>query len=142
LSDNPPRAALAVGDFIDLGSDRGEIMSSFTLADETVIQFPGLRRVRRDAVKQEQIDTLSADLQATLGREEALRGEIGNLMRRRDALAQECENRVAGGLNAIAGLLSSQSRAAVTPEAAEQLCAAARRVNALGRVHWRDSASV
>ena len=52
-------------------------------------------------------------------------------------LIQEFEHRVTNGLQLIAGLLSSQSRTATTPEARIQLSIAARRVIALGTVHNR-----
>jgi two-component sensor histidine kinase len=52
-------------------------------------------------------------------------------------LAQEFEHRLINGLQLIVSLLSLQSRAATTPEAAAQLTIASRRVSALGRVHHR-----
>ena len=52
-------------------------------------------------------------------------------------LTQEFEHQLINGLQLIVSLLSLQSRAATTPEAANQLTIAARRVAALGRVHRR-----
>jgi two-component sensor histidine kinase len=52
-------------------------------------------------------------------------------------LAHEFEHRLVNGMQLIVSLLSLQSRTAPTPEAADQLMIAARRVSALGRVHRR-----
>jgi two-component sensor histidine kinase len=75
------------------------------------------------------------ELQAALAREAALRREMGELAQRQIMLAQEFEHRLINGLQIISSLLSLQSRAAKTSEAAEQLTIAASRVAALGRVH-------
>jgi two-component sensor histidine kinase len=77
------------------------------------------------------------ELQATLAREVALRREMSELAQRQVMLAQEFEHRLINGLQVISSLLSLQSRAAKTSEAAEQLTIAAGRVAALGRVHRR-----
>ena len=60
-----------------------------------------------------------------------------SLSQRQVMLAQEFEHRLINGLQLIVSLLSLQSRTATTPEAADQLTIAARRVAALGRVHRR-----
>jgi two-component sensor histidine kinase len=60
-----------------------------------------------------------------------------DLARRQVMLAQEFEHRLINGLQVISSMLSLQSRAAKTSEAAEQLTIAASRVAALGRVHRR-----
>lgn len=79
---------------------------------------------------------LEAKLRASVAREEILREEKRDLLKRQATLAQELEHRFLNGLQLIAGLLSLQSRtAARTPEAALQLTSAARRIMALGRVH-------
>jgi two-component sensor histidine kinase len=75
----------------------------------------------------------------TLGRGAALREEIDKLLRCHDTLAQEFEHRLLNGLELIARLLSSQSHAATTPEAAEQLRAAARRITAIGNSQGRPN---
>jgi two-component system, sensor histidine kinase PdtaS len=89
-------------------------------AYETVIQFPRPR-----------VSTSDNDLRAALARGEALREEIGELLRRQETLAQEFEHRLLNGLDVIAQLLSSQSQSAATPEAAAQLNVAARRITAI-----------
>jgi two-component sensor histidine kinase len=81
--------------------------------------------------------TAVSELQAALARETALRREMGDLARRQVMLAQEFEHRLINGLQIISSLLSLQSRAARTTEAADQLAIAATRVAALGRVHRR-----
>ena len=71
---------------------------------------------------------LTAELLAARAREAALLREKSDLSRRQVMLAQEFEHRLLNGLQLIASLLSLQSRAATTPEAAAQLAIAARRV--------------
>src|SRR5436853_1615746 len=78
-----------------------------------------------------------AALTVALVREKNLLRERRELLQRQDILAQEFEHRLANSLQLIVGLLSLQSSAATTVEAAEQLTIAARRVTALGRVHQR-----
>ena len=84
-----------------------------------------------------QIDELTAALRAAHAREATLLRENLELQQRQVMLAQEFEHRLVNGLQVIVSLLSLQSRAASTDEAAEQLAAAADRVAALGRVHHR-----
>ncbi len=76
-------------------------------------------------------------MQAALAREQVLQQEKHELSQRQVMLAQEFEHRLINGLQLIVSLLSLQSRTATTPEAADQLTIAARRVAALGRVHRR-----
>jgi two-component sensor histidine kinase len=78
------------------------------------------------------VDATTAKLQATLDRGQALREEIGELMRRDDTLTKEFECRLTNGLGMIALRLSSQSKAAATPEATRQLTSAAHRIIAIG----------
>jgi two-component sensor histidine kinase len=86
---------------------------------------------------EQEICPAPTELQAALGREAALRREIGELAQRQVMLAQEFEHRLVNGLQLISSLLSLQSRNAKTSEAADQLAIAASRVAALGRVHRR-----
>ena len=100
------------------------------------------RALLRDPSSQEELDakgldTLKAELQGALAREQVLLQEKHELSRRQVMLAQEFEHRLVNGLQLIVSLLSLQSRTATTPEAADQLKIAARRVAALGRVHRR-----
>ncbi len=90
-----------------------------------------------DALQSRQIEALTAKLQAATAREEALIRVRDDLAERQVMLTEEFEHRLVNGLQLIASLLSLQSRAATTPEAADQLTIAARRVAALGRVHRR-----
>jgi two-component sensor histidine kinase len=80
---------------------------------------------------------MRAALGAALAREEALRQSQNELLQRQNLMAQEFEHRLVNGLQLVVSLLSLQSRASSSPEAAEQLTIAARRVAALGRVHHR-----
>ena len=107
-------------------------MSSTAL--ETGFQF---LRPRAAAVGMRQRDVDVAELQAALAREQVLLRERDVLSQRQVMLAQEFEHRLINGLQLIVSLLSLQSRAAPTPEAAEQLTIAAGRVASLGRVHRR-----
>ena len=78
-----------------------------------------------------------AELAAALVRERELLREKSALLRRQDMLAQEFEHRFHNSLQVIVSLLSLQSRAAATVEAAAQLNIATERVAAFGRVHRR-----
>jgi two-component system, sensor histidine kinase PdtaS len=80
---------------------------------------------------------LSVELRAARAREAILRQEMTDLAQRQVMLAQEFEHRLINGLQLISSLLSLQSRAAASPDAADQLAIAAQRVSALGRVHRR-----
>jgi two-component sensor histidine kinase len=112
-------------------------MSSSISALEPVFQFRGSQAFERDTSDRRRSDSLTAELQASLAREDALRAEKHDLERRQIMLAKEFEHRITNGLQLIAGLLSAQSRTATTPEACIQLSIAARRVIALGTVHHR-----
>jgi two-component sensor histidine kinase len=108
------------------------IMSSTAL--ETGFQY--LRsRAAGGGIRQRDMDT--PELQAALAREQVLLREREIVSQRQVMLAQEFEHRLINGLQLIVSLLSLQSRAAPTPEAAEQLMIAAGRVASLGRVHRR-----
>ena len=72
-----------------------------------------------------------AALTAALVREKKSLRAKRELLQRQDILAQEFEHRLANNLQLIVGLLSLQSSAATTVEAAEQLTIAAKRVTPL-----------
>jgi two-component system, sensor histidine kinase PdtaS len=111
-------------------------MTILSSVPDTVLRFPSPREVSYDPREQKPREMLTAELQASLAREDDLREERRNLLQRQDMLTQEFEHRLINGLQMISSLLYLQSRA-VTPEAAAQLVSAARRVDALGRVHRR-----
>jgi two-component system, sensor histidine kinase PdtaS len=115
-------------------------MSSLISARDPLFQFRGSQAsqaFKRDTSDWRRSDALTAELQASLAREDALRAEKHDLMRRQIMLAKEFEHRITNGLQLIAGLLSAQSRTMPTPEARIELSIAARRVVALGSVHNR-----
>jgi two-component system, sensor histidine kinase PdtaS len=112
-------------------------MSSSISARESLYQLPSWQTVERNLIDRRQYDAVVAELQAALKREDALRDEKTDLLRRQAMLAQEFEHRVINGLQLIASLLSVQSRTMATVEARTQLSIAARRVVALGTVHHR-----
>src|SRR5665213_1921919 len=106
-----------------------------SIATETAVQFPTRRAIGQRGRKR--FDAMAAELQAALVREQMLLNDKHELSQRQVMLAQEFEHRLVNGLQMVVSLLSLQSRAATTPEAAAQLTIASRRVSALGRVHHR-----
>src|SRR6204780_5121359 len=109
-------------------------MSDSMSAKESVFQFRSGGWVWLDAHAQRERDALTADLKASLAREDALLREKSNLLQRQDMLAQEFEHRLVNSLQIIVSLLPLQSRAA-GPETPGPLMIAANRVASLGRVH-------
>jgi len=104
-------------------------MSISNLADERQLRHwdaPALGR-----------ETDRAALTASLLREKELLSEMSVLSLQQDLMAQEFDHRLGNSLQMIVSLLSLQSLAAPTPEAAAQLTIAAGRVAAFGRVHRR-----
>jgi two-component system, sensor histidine kinase PdtaS len=106
-------------------------------AHEAKFQFPSWRAFGRKTIEQQQRDSLISELQASHAREEALHSEKRHMAEQQAMLAMEFEHRLVNGLQLIASMLSLQSRAAATPEAAAQLTIASGRVASLGRVHHR-----
>ena len=103
----------------------------------TVSEFRRLnRRVasRETRVSKDHAAT-KAELTAALAREQELLREQSALSQRQEMMAEEFEHRLVNSLQVIVSLLSLQSRAATTVEAAAQLTIAAERVAAFGRVH-------
>jgi two-component sensor histidine kinase len=113
----------------------GEFMSD--RAPESSLPIPFQRASLHDRSSEKKINALTAELQRALASEQVLIQEKQELSQRQVMLAQEFEHRLINGLQLIVSLLSLQSRTATTPEAADQLTTAARRVAALGRVHRR-----
>src|SRR5690242_15036751 len=84
---------------------------------------------------QTQIAELTADLKDALAREAGLRRKNDHMLQQQALMAQEFEHRLINSLQLIVSLLSLQSRRAESPEAADQLMTAAKRVAAFERVH-------
>ena len=104
-------------------------MSVANLADERLLRQSDAHTAARE--------TDRAALTASLLREKELLGEMSLLSLQQDLMAQEFDHRLGNSLQMIVSLLSLQSLAAPTPEAAAQLTIAAGRVAAFGRVHRR-----
>jgi two-component sensor histidine kinase len=81
------------------------------------------------------VATITAELEDALAREAVLLREKDEILQRQVMLTQEFEHRLVNSLQLIVSLLSLQSRKTESPEAAEQLMIAAKRVGAFGRVH-------
>ena len=112
-------------------------MSNSMSAHQTVIQFPKSRQGARDTRENQRLDAMAAELLTARARGQALRREIGGLLQRHNTLTREFENRLLNSLEVIASQLSLQGRTAATREVAAQLCAAARRIAAVGRSSCR-----
>ena len=104
-------------------------MSVSNLADERQLRHFGASLPNRETDR----DALTASLL----REKELLAEMSVLSQQQDLMAQEFDHRLGNSLQMIVSLLSLQSLAAPTPEAAEQLTIAAGRVAGFGRVHRR-----
>jgi two-component system, sensor histidine kinase PdtaS len=112
-------------------------MTITNAATKNEFQRSTRRAVSRETRVSKKYSATKAVLTAALVREKKLLREKCELMQRQHISAQEFEHRLANSLQLIVGLLSLQSSAATTVEAAEQLTIAAKRVTALGRVHQR-----
>jgi two-component system, sensor histidine kinase PdtaS len=108
-----------------------------SVTTEKEFQRSPRRAVSRDTRVWKKYLATKAALTAALVREKKSLRAKRELLQRQDILAQEFEHRLANNLQLIVGLLSLQSSAATTVEAAEQLTIAAKRVTAIGRVHQR-----
>src|ERR1041384_4612213 len=104
-------------------------MSISNLADQ--------RQLRHSDTRASTRETDSAALTASLLREKTLLSEMSVLSQQQDLMAQEFDHRLRNSLQMIVSLLSLQSLAAPTRDAAAQLTVAAGRVAAFGRVHRR-----
>jgi two-component sensor histidine kinase len=107
------------------------------VATEKEFQRSSRCAVSRETRVSKKYSATKAALTAALVREQVSLRQKRELMQRQHILAQEFEHRLANSLQLIVGLLSLQSSAATTAEAADQLTIAAKRVTALGRVHQR-----
>ena len=87
--------------------------SARPLSSHRVVRPDRRARIRRDA--------LAAELQAAQARAQDLMWDKVTLLQRQFLLAEEFDRRLADSLTLIASVLSMQSRAAATPEAAIQL---------------------
>jgi two-component sensor histidine kinase len=110
-------------------------MSSQAIETDTSIDAPPTFLFHR--LDEKPYEIVVAELQAARAREEAWLVEKNDLSEHQALLKQEFEHRLMNGIQLIVSLLSLQSRTATTPEAAEQLAVAARRVASMGRVHRR-----
>jgi two-component system, sensor histidine kinase PdtaS len=97
-------------------------------------QFPW--RVKGAILRTRSNAALTAALEASLARERASQQANAVLLQSQKTLALEFDHRFINGLQWITALLTLQSRN-TSPEAAEQLAIAARRVAAFGSVHRR-----
>src|ERR1051325_7518893 len=104
-------------------------MSISNLAEE--------RQLRQSATNAAERESDRTALTASLLREKDLLREMSVLSQQQDLMAQEFDHPLGNSLQMIVSLLSLQSLAAPTPEAADQLTIAAGRVAAFGRVHRR-----
>jgi hypothetical protein len=113
-----------------------------SMPHETVVHFPTSRERASAPSEENELDAITAELQAIATREKSLQLEIDGLLLRQDNSAREFENRLLNGLRVIANQLLSQSRTATTPEAAAQLSIAARRIASVApsqcRLNLRD----
>jgi hypothetical protein len=99
-------------------------------------QYPWPRNEQLSPCYKTKVASLTAELHASLVRESASQRANADLLLQQKTLALEFEHRFINGLQWITALRSMQSRT-TTPEAAEQLAIAARRVVAFGSVHRR-----
>jgi two-component sensor histidine kinase len=102
-----------------------------SVTTEKEFQRSPRRAVSRDTRVWKKYLATKAALTAALVREKKSLRAKRELLQRQDILAQEFEHRLANNLQLIVGLLSLQSSAATTVEAAEQLTIAAKRVTPL-----------
>jgi two-component system, sensor histidine kinase PdtaS len=112
-------------------------MSISNVATESESQRSNRSMLPRKTRLWEAYAAKEAELAAALVRERELLRERSELSQRQNMLTQEFEHRLANSLQMIVSLLSLQSRAATSVEAAAQLTMAATRVAAVGRVHRR-----
>lgn len=113
----------------------GRFVSAFSpdaLSDST-----GRRSVASYELELSRQRSTEARLRESLAREELLLRQKDQLIEQLKVMARESEHRLLNGMQMIGSLLSLQSRTAASPEAAEQLAAAANRVASVARIHSR-----
>jgi two-component system, sensor histidine kinase PdtaS len=104
---------------------------------DNVVRPANSRWIARRAagVPQSGVAAITAELKNALAREADLLRQKDRMLQQQALMAQEFEHRLINSLQLIVSLLSLQSRRAESPEAADQLMTAAKRVAAFERVH-------
>jgi len=114
-------------------------MQNGSLTTGNVVRLDNSQQIARGAEPQQsRVAELTHELREALTREAALvraNEEKDESLQRQVMLAQEFEHRLVNSLQLVVSLLSLQSRKTESPEAAEQLMIAAKRVATFGRVH-------
>jgi two-component sensor histidine kinase len=122
------------------GSNTMSNVQNGSLITGNVVRRDNSQQIARGGAEPQQslVTALTTELREALTREAALvreKEEKDESLQREIMLTQEFEHRLVNSLQVVVSLLSLQSRKTESPEAAEQLMIAAKRVAAFGRVH-------